>query len=91
LLLDTSASDGENEDNPEQNKIQTYPTILNLICGSLVGGANYNDIYLDPDDEDVLNSCSTSDSDTRTQERDTKNVPTLPEIARKLAKLQKIN
>jgi hypothetical protein len=89
-LLDTSDSDGKNDDIPKQHKIHTYPTMLKLISGSLVGGANYNEIYLDPDDEDAFNSHSTNDSDTRKQEEDTKNVPTLPEIARKVAKLQKI-
>ncbi len=56
----------------------------------MVGGANYNEIYLEPDDEDAFNSSSTSDSDTCNKEKDTKNVPTLPEIARKVATLQKI-
>ncbi len=74
----------KNDDNPKQHKIQTYPTMLKLISGSLVGG------YFDLDDEDAFNSRSTSDSDTRKQEKDAKNVPTLPEIARKVAKLQTI-
>jgi hypothetical protein len=90
MLLDTSYSDSKNDDNPKQHKIQTYPTMLKLISGSLVGSANYNEMYLDLDDEDAYNSCSTNDSDTRKQEKDTKNVPTLPEIARKVAKLQKV-
>jgi hypothetical protein len=64
--------------------------LVACINGSLLGGANYNEIYCDPDDEDAFNSCSISDSDTRKQEKDTKNVPTLPEIARKVAKLKKI-
>jgi hypothetical protein len=89
-LLDTSDSDGINDDNHKQHKIQTYPTMLKLISGSLVGGANCNEVYLDLDDEDAFISRSTNDSDTRKQEEDTKNVPTLPEIARKVAKLQKI-
>ena len=64
--------------------------MLKLISESLLGGANFNEIYLDPDDDDAFNSSSTSDSDTRKQEKDARNVPTLPEIARKVAKLQKI-
>jgi hypothetical protein len=71
-LLDTSDIDGKNDDNPKQHKIQTYPTMVKLISGSLVGGANYNEIYLDPDDEDGFNSCSTNDSDTCKQEEDSK-------------------
>jgi hypothetical protein len=39
-LLDTSDSDGKNDDNPKQHKIQTYQTMLKLISGSLVGSAN---------------------------------------------------
>ncbi len=90
MLLGTSSSDGKNDDNPKQHKIQTYPTMVKLISGSLVGRANYNEIYLDPDNEDAFKSRSISDSDTCKQEKDTKNVPTLPEIARKVVKLQKI-
>jgi len=60
--------------------------MLKLISGSLLGGANYNEIYLDPDEEDAFNSCSTNDTDTCNN----KKVPTLPEIARKVAKLQQI-
>jgi hypothetical protein len=40
----------------------------------LVGNANYNEIYLEPDDEDAFNSSSTSDSDTCKKEKDAKNV-----------------
>jgi hypothetical protein len=97
-LLDTSTSDdknddnpNENEDNPKKHNIKTYPTMLKLISGSLVGGADYSEIYLDPDDDDALNSSLTNDSDTRKQGEDTKNVPTLPEIARIVAKLQKFS
>ncbi len=54
-LLDSSDSDGKNDDNLKQHKIQTYPTMLKLISGSLVGSANYCDIYLDPNDEDDIN------------------------------------
>jgi hypothetical protein len=32
-LLDTSDSDGENDDNPKQHKIQTHPIMLKLISG----------------------------------------------------------
>jgi hypothetical protein len=71
-LLDTSTSDDKNDDNPNKNEnnpkkhnIKTYPTMLKLISGSLVGGADYSEIYLDPDDDDALNSSLTNDSDTR--------------------------
>ena len=87
---DTSNSVSINDDISKQHKIKTYPTMLKMISGSLVGGANYNEIYLDPDEEDAFNSCSTNDTDTRNKAKDAKKVPTLPEIARKVAKLQQI-
>jgi hypothetical protein len=68
-LLDTSNSDNKNDDNPKQHKIKTYPTMLKLISGSLVGGANYNEMYLELDDEDAFNSSSTSDRDTRKKKK----------------------
>jgi hypothetical protein len=77
-LLDTSISEDTTNDNTKQHKIKTYPTMLKLISGSLVGGANFNEIHLDPDDDDAINPSSTSDSDTRKQEKDAKNAPTLP-------------
>ncbi len=90
-LHDTSNSDSKNEDVPKHPKIQTYPTMLKLVSRTLVGSANYNEIYLDPDDKDAFNSCSTNDIATcNNKAKNTKNVPTLPEIARKVAKLQKI-
>ncbi len=63
--------------------------MLKLISGTLVGGVNYNEIYLDPDNEDAFNSCSTNDIYTCNKAKNTKNVPTLLEIARKVAKLSK--
>ena len=89
-LHDTSNSDSMNDNVPKQHKVKTYQTMLKLISGSLVGGANYIEIYLDQDEEDAFNSCSTNEMDTHNKEKNSKKVPTLPEIARKVAKLQKI-
>jgi hypothetical protein len=60
-----------------------------LISGTLVCGANYSDIYLDHFYEDDINSSSTNDSKPRKQNSHTRDVPTLPEIARKVAKMEK--
>jgi hypothetical protein len=35
--------------------------MLKLISGTLVGGADYSEIYIDPCDEDKVNSCSEND------------------------------
>ena len=77
-MLNKDAIDTDHH-TPDSNK--TLPTMLKLISGTLVGGANYSDIY---DNEMNL----------PTQSRNTTNnnklkVPTLPEIARKVAKLEK--
>jgi hypothetical protein len=56
----------------------------------LVGSANYSDIYLDRFYEDDINSSSTNDSKPCKQDSHTRDVTTLPEIARKVAKLEKI-
>jgi hypothetical protein len=46
--IDESVSDvvssGINDDYPKQQRKQTYPTMLKLISGTLVGGANYSNI-----------------------------------------------
>ncbi len=93
--IDKSVSDvvssGINDDHPKQQKKQTYPTMLKLISGTLVGSENYSNIYLDRFYEDDINSSSTNDSKLCKQDSHTRDVPTLPEIARKVAKLEKIN
>ena len=61
---------------------KTFPTMLKLISGTLVGGANYSDIY-----KNEMNS-STLTCNNRTNNNQLK-VPTLPEIAKKVAKLEK--
>ncbi len=47
-------SDDVNGDISTMHTIQTFPTMLKLISGTLVRGANYSDIYIDSDVEDVL-------------------------------------
>jgi hypothetical protein len=49
--------------------IQMFPTMLKLISRTLVGGANYSDIYIDSDVEDILEKSSTIDNET-TKEAD---------------------
>jgi hypothetical protein len=39
-----------------------FPTMLKLISGTLVGGANYSDIYVDSDVKDGLEKLSTIDN-----------------------------
>jgi hypothetical protein len=59
----------QNGDISTMHTIQTFPTILKLISGTLVGGANYRDIYIDSDVKDVLEKLSTINNET-TKEMD---------------------
>jgi hypothetical protein len=79
--------------NIPQNMNKTYSTMLKLICGALVRGTNYSDIYVSSDIEDNDTS-KTSNNSTSTTGIDHSNdqyrkVPTLQEIARKVARLEK--
>ncbi len=62
-------SDDVNGDISTMHTIQTFPTMLELISETLVGGANYSDIYIDSDVEDVLEKLSTINNET-TKETD---------------------
>jgi hypothetical protein len=63
--------------------------MLKLISGTLVGGADFSEIYINPGDKDKVNSCSENDDAKGKGEDNKKKVPTLPEIAQKVARLQK--
>jgi hypothetical protein len=78
-VLNKDAADTEHH-TPDSSK--TFPTMLKLINGTLVGGANYSDIY---DNEMNLPIQSRNNTTNNNQLK----VPTLPEIARKVAKLEK--
>ncbi len=78
-MLNKDAADTEHH-TPESSK--TPPTMLTLISGTLVGGANYSDIY-----DNEMNTPIQSRNNTTNNNQ--LNVPTLPEIARKVSKLEK--
>jgi hypothetical protein len=64
--------------------------MLKLISGTLVGSADFSEIYIDPGDEDKVNSCSEKDhAKGKEEDNNNKKVPTLTEIAQKVARLQK--
>jgi hypothetical protein len=58
---DSSAHDGTSQclhskdidgDHRSEEMIKTFPTMLNLISGTLVGGVNYSDLYIDSDEDE---------------------------------------
>ncbi len=64
--------------------------MLKLIKGTLVGGADFSEIYIDHGDEDEVNSCSENNNkEGKGENTNKRKVPTLSEIARKVARLQK--
>ncbi len=80
-MLNKDAADTEHH-TPDSSK--TFPTMLKLISGTLVGGANYSDIY-----NNEMNSPIHSRNNTTNNNQ--LKVPTLPEIARKVANWRKHN
>jgi hypothetical protein len=89
-------SDDVNGDISTMHTIQMFPTMLTLISGTLVGGANYSDVYIDSDIKDVLEKLSSIDKETtketdRDKNTNSQKIPTLQEIARRVARLEKSN
>jgi hypothetical protein len=79
-------------DHGTEDTIKTFPTMLKLICGTLVGGVKYSDIYIDSDEDeetsstnDYVNNNDKGHDKNKTQHK----IPTLPQIARKGARLEK--
>jgi len=85
----SSSADTVNETDTDSNsgiKKKSYPAMLKLISGSLVGESRYADVYskLELDGTETLPKESSSpDSETNKS-----TVPTLPEIARKVAAIE---
>ena len=79
-------------DHGSEETIKTFPTMLKLISGTLVGGVNYSDLYIDSDEDEDTSSTSSlvneSDKEHGKKKKERK-IPTLPKIARKVARLEK--
>ena len=58
-------------DHPIQQEHKTFPTLLKLISGTLVGGADFSEIYIDIGDEDKVNSCSENNNVEGNQKKST--------------------
>jgi hypothetical protein len=66
--------------------------MLKLISGSLVGGVKYSDLYIDSDKNEYTTSTSSSVNESdkdHGKKKMKRNIPTLPQIARKVARLEK--
>ena len=66
--------------------------MLKLIGGTLVGGVKYSDLYIDSDeDKDTSSTYSYVTNNDKGHDKNNiqHKIPTLPQIARKVAKLEK--
>ncbi len=82
-------SDSTNDDQSMQQTCNTFPTMLKLIRVALIGGVNYEEIYMDSDIDDKTNPPITTNTMSVDQNTNIHKIPTLPETARKLARLEK--
>ena len=89
LCLNSTNFDG---DQKTEESIKTFPTMLKLINGTLVGCVKYSDLYNDlEENEDTSSTCrhaNESDRDYYTKKMQCK-IPTLPQVARRVARLEK--
>jgi hypothetical protein len=63
--------------------------MLKLICGALIVGVNYKEIYIDPNIDDETNPPITTNNMGEHQNTNIHKITTLPETARKVARLEK--
>lgn len=74
-------------DHGTEETIKTFPTMLKLVAGTLVGTVIYSDIYDDSDNEEDTSSTSSYKDHDRTKKQC--KIPSLLQIARKVARLEK--
>ncbi len=72
-----------------QQTSKTFPTMLKLISGALIRGVNYKEIYMDSDIDDETNPPITTNNMGVDQNTNIHKIPTLPETARQVARLEK--
>ena len=85
-----SSDPNNGNDGPsKQQTNKTFPTMLKLIRGALIGGVNYEEIYMDSDLAIETNPPITPNNPTEHQDLNTHKIPTLHETARKVARLEK--
>jgi hypothetical protein len=83
-----NSKDIDNDHGTEET-IKSFPTMLKLIGGTLVGGVKYSDLYIDFDeDKDNFSTNSRVTNNDKDQDKNInrQKIPTLPKIARKSGK-----
>jgi hypothetical protein len=74
----------------QHDMIKTFSTMLKLISGTLVGGVKYCDLYIDSNKDEEITPANSllSEKDYGLRPKEHR-IPTLHQIARKVAKLEK--
>ena len=79
--------------NVQRNNNKTFSTMVKLISGALVGGTDYSEIYenygIDNDDTSTASN-NTSNNTNKDGSNQHHKIPTLQEVARKIARLEKM-
>ncbi len=73
------SSDSTNDGQSTQQTSKTFPIMLKLISGALIGGVNYEEIYMDSEIDDKTNPSTTMGVDQNTNIH---KIPILPKTAR---------
>jgi hypothetical protein len=85
---------GKDSTNVRKNIYKTFSTMIKLISGALVGGTKYSDIYITSDiKEDDTSTASNNRSSITSKHHSNdqhRKIPTLQEVARKVARLEKM-
>jgi hypothetical protein len=73
-----------------EDTMKTFPTMLKLISGLLVGGVKYSDIYIESNnDDDTSTTNDYMNNNDKGFNKTQQNIPTLTQIARRVARLEK--
>jgi hypothetical protein len=83
------SSDSTNDGQSMQQTSKTFPTMLELISGALIGGVHYEGIYMDSEIDDETNPPTTTNNMGVDQNTNIHKIPTMPETARKVVRLEK--
>ncbi len=79
------------DDHRTEDIVKTFPTMLKLISGTLVGGVKYSDIYIQSnDDEDTSSTDDYMNNNDKGCNKTQHKIPTLTQIARRVARLEKM-
>ena len=83
------SSDSTNDGQSMQQISKTFHTMLKLISGALIGGVNYKEINMDSEIDDKTDPPTTTNNMGVDQNTIIHKIPTLPETARKVARIEK--